>query len=377
MKREHFDISLFFIVLLLLGIGIVTVYSASSIIAEQKFNDSAYFLKQQLLRIVIAIILIIILSNIKYETYRGITIPFLGFSILMLLYILVLGYDEKIKGAARWINIGNYSFQPSEFTKLALIFYTADALVRKKDKLESFKEGFLPHIFVLTLCLVMIVLQPDFSTAFSIGMIIFIMYFVGNVKWRHLLSVGAVGAAAAYFLIFQIGYRKARFTAFLEGALDSNIGYQSKQALISLGNGGITGIGIGQSKQRMFFLPEPFGDFIFAIIGEEMGFIGSVLVLTLFALLMWHGLKIARNAQDDYSRLLAVGITAMFSLYAFLNIGVVVSLLPTTGLPIPFISYGGSNLIVSAIGIAVLMNISARIERAKKEQLIPLMERHG
>ena len=352
------DYMLLTVVLVLVAIGIVMVYSASSVIAGARFGDSNYYLKRHIMRVCIGLVSMFIVYRINYRHFQKVALPGLFLSIGLLLLMLFAG-SESVNGSVRWLSFGSFSFQPSEIAKFALVFYVADSLVRKQDKLGSFFDGYFPLLLIVTGVSLLILMEPDFGSTVIIAAVIFTMFFLGNVRLHHLLATAVAALPFFAVAVYTSPYRFQRLLGFLkpgEDLLGSN--YQINQSLISLGSGGFFGVGIGQSKEKSFFLPEPFTDFIYSILGEEMGFIGALFVLVLFLVILWQGLSIARRAPDLYGSLLASGITFTIIVAAFTNIGVVCGLLPTTGLPMPFVSYGGTSLILSLTAFGVLLNIS-------------------
>ena len=347
------DTSLLLITLVLVGLGTVMVYSSSCVIAQVKFKDSSFFLERQILRALAGLAAMVVVARINYRVWTKGARIFLLLGLLLLLAVLVqklIGVNG-VRGARRWL-IGG-SFQPSEFVKLALVCYLADSLARKKNRLQEFRRGYVPYVLVLVLVLSLIVAQPDLGTALAIGTIAAIMLFIGGVKITHLLGTAFAVLPIFCILISRVGYWWIRIESFLNR--DS---YQITQSLLGLGNGGLSGVGLGESKQKLFFLPDPHTDFVFSITGEELGFIGAAFVVLLFLLFARRGIRIAKAAPDLQGFFLAVGITVMISVYATLNIGVVTGVLPTTGLPLPFISYGGSSLFLTLTGMGMLLSIS-------------------
>jgi len=356
-SREY---TLIVAVFILLAVGIVMVYSASSTIAGAKFDDSNYFLKRHIIRVLIGLGAMMIAARVNYHIFRKLSRAGLIAAFVLLVYVLFAGTGVA-KGASRWLNLGGVTFQPSEFAKYALIFYMADALVRKRDKLGSFTDGYLPLLIILGGIAALILLEPDFSTAAVITFLVLMLFFAGAVRMRHICATGIAALPFFAMAVYTSPYRMKRFLSFLNPEADPlGAGYQIKQSLISLGSGGLFGLGIGQSKQKLLYLPEPHTDFIFAILGEELGFIGAVTVLTLFLVILWRGMVIAKNASDSYGRLLAAGITLCIVVPAFINTGVVCGALPATGMPMPFISYGGSSLLFTLTAVGILINISSR-----------------
>ena len=363
-KKNSTDIALLISILVLTVIGIVMVYSASFAVAAVKYGDAHFFLKRHLVRVGLGLIALLVLSKIDYHLYSRIAKVGLYCAVGLLLYMLFI-QSVAVKGVNRWIEVGQYSFQPSELAKYALILYLADALSRKNEKLLSFVDGYLPLLMIVAGTALLIFLEPDFSSAVFLTTTAIMIFYLGHVKVKHLAFTGLAALPLFCLAVFNSPYRIQRILGFFNPQSDLlGNNYQINQSLISLGSGGIFGQGIGNSKEKLLYLPEPFTDFIFSIIGEEFGFMGATFVLTLFLVIFWRGVVIARQAPDLFGSLLAIGITIAIVLAAFINIGVASGLLPTTGLPIPFISYGGTSILCSLGACGMLLNI-ARYNKRK------------
>jgi cell division protein FtsW len=365
-SSNHIDLVTLIAVLTLMVIGIGVVYSASATIAQEKFGQSEAFLQRHVIKVALSLIALFFVMKIDYHKYASISKLVLIGAIGFLVVTLVLG--GEVKGASRWLRLGGFGFQPSEFAKFALIFHLAVLITEKKDRVGDWKTGALPMFLWIGLVTGLVLLQPNFSTGAMLFLLSIGMLFIGGVRIKHIafLSVGLVPLLSVYMLSAE--YRMRRVIAFLGGE-HTKSNYQLLQGIIGFGNGGLFGVGPGVSKQRDFFLPESYGDFIFSIVGEEYGFVGTMLLLTLVLILFLRGLKIARLAVDDLGKYLAIGITCSITLYALVNAAVTLGLLPTTGLPMPFVSYGGSSMFFSACAIGVLLNISSQT------MLRPRMER--
>jgi cell division protein FtsW len=354
--RSKPDYLLFFIVLILITIGVVMVYSASAILSLEKLGSSTYFAKRQAVWALISLALILVLTKVDYHHFQRIS-PFLLLLSLSLL-VLVL-FAPPTRGATRWIRLGPASFQPTELFKYALVLFMAYSLSRKKDRIKELKFVILPYFLILGAASLLTFKQPHLGAVLLFCVVVMAMLFVAGAKMRHLFLVIAPVILCAAVLVFGFGYKKARVDDYIKSLKDPLAGsYQMKQSVLALSSGEIVGSGLGEGKAKLFFLPEPHTDFIFATTGEELGFVGSSAILILFFLLAARGMSIARRASDDFGYLLAFGIA--FSIFAgvMINAGVVVGLLPTTGLPMPFLSYGGSSLVFSAAGMGLLLNIS-------------------
>jgi cell division protein FtsW len=343
----------------LLAIGLIMVYSASAIWAEYKFHDSFFFAKRQLLFASAGVIAMFFIMNIDYWTWRDWSKVLIIVCFLLLVLVLIPGIGMVRNGSRSWIGVGAFSIQPSEFMKLAMIAFLAKYLSENQKNITSFKRGLLPALTLVFLAFGMIMLQPDLGTGTVMVGTCIAMIFVAGARISHFIGLGILGLAGFAALVLSAPYRIKRITSFLnpwEDPLGS--GFQIIQSLYAIGPGGLFGLGLGQSRQKFFYLPEPQTDFIFAILAEELGFIGGSLVLLLFSLLLWRGVRIALGAPDLYGSFLAIGIISMVAIQVMINIGVVTGLMPVTGITLPFLSYGGSSLTLMLMAIGVLLNIS-------------------
>ena len=348
-------------VFLLLGIGLVAVYSASSVLAEQRFGDHYYYLKRQGIFCLFGLLVMILANNINYLFYRTLAYFFLGSSLILLALLLVPGFGVKVGGAQRWFRLGFISMQPSEVAKLSLAIFVAYSMSKNAESMGTFSHGFLPHLAVAAIFMTLILLQPDLGTAIIIGVWMLILLFIGGVNVAQLFLLLGLITPVVFYLISHTAYRLNRWWAFLNPWEDpQGFGFQIIHSFLAFGSGGLLGVGIGNSKQKLFYLPESHTDFILAIIAEEIGFIGVSVLLILFAVVVARGIKIALDAPELFGAYLAMGISCMLGLQVLVNMGVVMALLPTKGLTLPFISYGGSSLVVSLLGVGILMNISKR-----------------
>ena len=355
-----YDVTLLFAVLFLVGIGIVMVYSASSALALKKFGSDAYFLKKQALFAFVGVVVLVVCGHIPFKLYRPLTYPLLIVTVVLLIAIHVTNFGHEAGGATRWLRLGGLSFQPSELARFALVINLAYSMSRKKEQLGDFYVGFLPHMIVLGILAVLIMIQPDFGSVVILGTITYAMLFIGGVRLSHLgLSLVALLPVGYYFML-SADYRFKRLVSFLDPwQYPTNEGYQIVHSLMAFGTGGIWGTGIGKGYQKLFYLPEPHTDFIFSVIGEELGLIGVLSILVLYTLILWRGLAIARACEDLFGSLVAMGLTITIFLQVCVNTGVVLGLLPTKGLTLPFLSYGGTALLINMASIGVLMNIGA------------------
>ena len=355
MKENQIDRWIFYTVLGLMAFGIIMVYSASAFYADKFRSDHLYYLKRQLLWVFLGIILILVAYKFPYEKLQKKTWFFIFISLLLLMYL-------NVRRGGRWIPLGFLNIQVSDIARLSLIIFLADSLSRKEQYLDSFKEGFIPHLFYILLFAFLIVIQPDFSSAFMLVLIGLSILFISPVPVRYFIYSFLLIMPAAALVIKISAYKFERIIAFLHPEQDVlGKGYQILQSLISLGAGGITGVGFAQSNQKLFFLPEAHTDFIYSIIGEEWGLLGTIFVLGLFLILMMRGLALTRKAPDKFTRYLAFGLTANLVFYALINMMVATHLAPPTGLPLPFISYGGSSMLISSLCVGLLLNISNNV----------------
>ncbi|MDD5155559.1 MAG: putative lipid II flippase FtsW [Candidatus Omnitrophica bacterium] len=355
---RHARINLFNVTIILICVGIVMIYSASNIYAWQRYNDQFFFLKRHVSFVVIGALLALLVMGFDYRKIRKYSKPLVLLSFVLLLLVLIPGIGREVAGARRWFRFKFLSFQPSELANLAVIIYTADFISRKGNTVTTFWKGFVPPAAVLGMTVFFILAQPDLGTAVSLGIVVMIMLFVAGLRLSYLLSLILLSLPALYVLIFSVPYRRMRILAFLNPYTDpKGMGFQIIQSQIALGSGGLFGVGIGHSKQKLFYLPAAHTDFIFSIIGEELGLIGTVGIILLFLIFIRQALKIIRNAPDQFGYFLSMGLVLMICFKAAINIGVSCGVLPTKGLPLPFISYGGSSFIFDMISVGILMNI--------------------
>jgi cell division protein FtsW len=360
-QRNHIDLPTLITVLTLMVLSLGVVYSASATWAMEKFGESNRLLNLHALKVLLGLVALFVGMTIDYRKYKKFTKPAVILSIVFLTITLVLG--GEVKGATRWLRFGGLSLQPSEFAKFALLFHLCTLISTKGDAIRDFKKGFLPMMIWIGSVAVLVLIQPNFSTGSMIILMSMVMLFISEARFTHLL--GTVGAAIPVLAAVAVArpHVMARIKSFIDGSSSGgHLNYQLMQGIIGFGNGGLFGVGPGLSKQRDFFLPESYGDFVFSIVGEEYGLIGTIVFMGLFLILLLRGFKIAKNARDDFGRLLAIGITSVVTLYALVNAGVTLGILPTTGLPMPFVSYGGSSLLFTSFAVGVLLNISAQTD---------------
>jgi cell division protein FtsW len=359
--RDAYDRMLLLAIFMLIVISVVMVYSSSSVVAFTEYNDSAFFMKRQLMWAIIGLVLMAITMRIdhRYLSNQRVMIILVMISLLLFGATLVPGIGKMINGSRRWLRLGMLSFQPSEFAKFMLVVYLSYYITKKGDRIRDFKSGLIPAYVVTAVFLAMAALQPDFGSALTFAGVAGIMLFAGGANVLHL---GGTILASVPFIIAAIvhkAYRWKRITAFLNPWDDQNgAGYQIIQSFLAFGSGGVLGRGLGEGRQKLLFLPERHSDFIYAVIGEELGLIGALAVIVLFLIILWRGVKIALAVGDPFSRFLALGITLLICLQGVINMAVVTGLLPTKGIALPLVSYGGSSLVITMAAMGVLLNIS-------------------
>lgn len=360
-KKFKYDFTLLIVIAILVVIGIGMIYSASSFKAQSKYNDSHYFLKNQIKRVLLGLALMLLAMKIDYHLIMKAAPYILGLAFILLIYVLINPTESLLKGSRRWIEIKGIMFQPSELAKFALVFFLAGFLSRKEDVLDDFADGLLPALLVIGLMIVPVMIEPNMGTTIILLLIAATMLFIAGAKPRHLAILALSTMAVIILFVKNIQYQKLRFLMFLDTLRGiRKPAWQVSQSMISLGNGGLFGVGLGNSKQKLHFLPQPFTDFIYSIVGEELGFIGAVLIATLFFILLFRGIRITIKAPDRVGLFLAIGITFSITYYFLINAGVATNLLPITGIPMPFISYGGSSLAMNMFAVGILLNISSQ-----------------
>jgi len=347
-------------VIALAGLGIVMVYSASSIVAADRFGDPAFFLKRQMLWVLLGSVALAVTHRIHYGVLRRYTPLLLALAVVSLVLVLVPGIGRVAGGARRWIAFGGpFAFQPSESAKLILALYLANFLTNRGTLLRDLRRGVLTPLLVTGVMFGLVLMQPDLGTAMLMALLTLTMLFASGARLGHLLMLSAAGLPLVAVAIVGEDYRRRRILAFLDPWADpQGAGFHIIQSLLALGSGGLLGVGLGGSRQKFFYLPERHTDFVFAILGEELGLLGTGAVVLLFALFAYRGYRAARRAPDRYGSLLAAGITTMILVQAIINIGVTSGVLPVTGVPLPFVSFGGSSLLFTMIGVGILLNIS-------------------
>lgn len=357
--RSYPDTLIIVATLLLLGIGVVIVYSASAVLSAQKFDDSFFYAKRQLMWAVLGIISMFVMMNYEYHKLKKIAKPLLIICFIFLVAVAIPGIGQVRGGSRAWLGIGSLGIQPSEFAKLGLIIFFAYMLSKNQDKITEFKRGLLPPLAIVISAVGLIMLEPDLGQSVVIMGTAIIIIFAAGAQVKHLLGLASLAIPAFVALVVVAPYRLKRIFAFMDPwQFPLDAGYHIIQSMYAIGPGGVLGLGLGRSRQKFLYLPEPQTDFVFSILAEELGFIGGATVLLLFLLLVWRGLRTAITAPDTFGALLAVGITGMIAVQVIINIGVVTGSMPVTGITLPLISYGGSSLTLMLTGIGILLNIS-------------------
>ncbi|MCK9274909.1 MAG: putative lipid II flippase FtsW [Syntrophales bacterium] len=358
-KNGKPDIMLLFVTLILVSVGMVMIYSASFIIAQDRFGDEYHFLKKQILFGLAGLILMITLSNFPYHMWKKLAYPGILVSFILLFLLIIPGFGAKVGGATRWLKAGPVTFQVSEAVKIAVVIFMAYYMTKKADHVkEFFRIAFIP-LSITSIVVALILMQPDFGTAVIILAVVMCMYFIAGGRIIHLTALLAAAFPLAFALVVRESYRLERLMAFRNPWKDpSDTGFQIIQSFISFGSGGTFGVGLGNSMQKLFYLPEPHTDFILSVIAEEGGFVGVAIVISLFTILIIRGFWISFRAPEAFGMLLAAGLTVLLALEGFINMAAVMGLIPTKGLALPFLSYGGTSLIVSMAAVGILLNIS-------------------
>jgi len=363
----RYDLWLIMGVVVLVGIGIVMIYSTSSIPAQHNLSgQSAYFLKRQIIFAGLGLAAMIAAMHLNHEKLRLFTMPLLVLSVILLAAVLIPGIGSEIKGGQRWIRLFGIGVQPSEVARFALVLYLAHSLTRKADRLKSFQYGVLPYLLVTGLLAGLIFVEPDMGGAVTLGLIMMVMLFVAGARLYQLAGLAVASAPVMFYFMVSADYRWRRVMATINPwDYWHDAGWHLVQSFLAFGSGGLFGVGLGDGRQKLFYLPDAHTDFILAAIGEELGLIGVLVVVGLFALMVGRGAIIALRASSHYGAMLAFGITSMIAVPALINMMVVLGLLPTKGLVLPFVSYGGSALGVYLTAVGVLLNVSAKMYRSK------------
>ncbi len=361
-KRVSVDGWMFTVTLLLVFVGLVMVFSASAVMAKERYGSPYFFVVRQMGWAVVGLIAMIVAMKLDFRRYKHPAVVFslLGLTSLMLISVFFL---DRAHHTHRWIHFAGFSFQPSEIAKPTIILFLAFFLESRTKSMRDWRNTLLPAIVPTLVFLGLIVFEPDLGTAIACAAITASLLFVAGLDMRYLGYALAASVVPLYFLIFHVAYRRNRILAFLDPYSDpQGRGFHIIQSLIAVSTGGITGVGLMEGKQKLFYLPEPHTDFIFAVTAEEVGLLGSLILIALFSVFLWRGIRTALHTQDMFGRFLAVGITSMVVLQAFINMSVVLGLMPTKGIPLPFISYGGSSLFITLACVGVLLNVTKQAE---------------
>jgi cell division protein FtsW len=352
------DTMLFSVVAILVSIGLVMIFSASSATAYSVQHDAMYYLKRQIIWLFVALGAAYFAYRIDYHKLKKVAPAVLVLSILSLILVLVPHVGMLVNGARRWLGAGSLSVQPSEFAKLALVLYLAAMLSSRGERITSLVRGLFPLCVPMAIMVMLILKEPDMGTASLLAMVAFAMFFAAGARWEHLTLILVSTVPVVAISVLSSPYKRARILAFLDPWKDpQNTGFHIVQSLLALGSGGLFGVGLGASRAKFFYLPEQYTDFIFAVLGEELGLIGAVSVIILFLIFAYRATRIALGAPDRFGFFLALGCTALIVIQAFINIGVVTSSWPVTGVPLPFVSFGGSSLVVSLVAVALIINV--------------------
>ena len=361
-KRVSVDRWLFAVTMLLVFLGLVMVFSASAVMARERFGSPYAFLFKQLIWALAGLVAMVVTMRVDYRRYKhpALVFSFMGVTTLLLISVFFL---DRSHNTHRWIHAGGFSFQPSEFAKPVLILFLAYFLENRSNSMDDVRNTLMPAATPILVFLGLIVLEPDLGTAIACAGIAGCILYVAGMRMRYFGYAFAASLPALYLLIFHVAWRRDRILAFLNPYADrQRTGFHIIQSLIAVGTGGVTGLGLMEGKQKLFYLPEPHTDFIFAVTAEELGLLGAIFVATLFAVFLWRGMRACWRTQDIFGRYLAVGITSMVVLQAFINISVVLGMMPTKGIPLPLVSYGGSSLFVTLACVGVLLNITKQAE---------------
>lgn len=367
-KRVGMDQILLFVTITLALVGLVMMFSASAVVAGKKFDDSWYYLKRQLVWLTFGLMLLHVISRIDYVWWKRLSFPLLGLITVLLILVLVPSIGGVKNGARRWLLLGPISIQPAEMAKLISVIYLAAYLARKEDRLQHFSSGLLPPLLIIGILSALVLGEPDLGTVVVLALVTGGLLFVGGARMAHLSTLALCAIPIGLALVLTSEYRRPRLMAFLNPSSDpSNAGHQITQSFLAFGSGGLFGVGLGEGKQKLLFLPEPHTDFVLALVGEELGFVGTGIIILFFAAFVIRGFQISTRARIPFGRYLGIGVTTLIGIQALINACVVTGLLPTKGLTLPFVSYGGSSLVVSLTGVGILLSISRDRQAGREE----------
>lgn len=365
-EKREFNATILILTVTLTCFGVLMVYSSSSLMALREYDDSLHYLKRQAIFAILGIGVMLLTMHINYNVWRKLAFPLLILSTILLAVVFVPGIGSKAGGAARWIRFPGFSFQPSEAAKIALIFYLAHSVTKKEDRIKDFKYGYIPYMCVLMVWLGLMLAQRDLGGAAIMAVVTAMMLLIAGTRWRFLLLSLVAIVPAGIATVMAKEYRIRRIMAFLDPWADPlGSGFQIIQSWMGFGLGGLTGAGLGEGEQKRFYLPEAHTDFIFSVIGEELGFITVVLLICMYLCIVVMGLRISMRAADGFGRLTAFGISLLLGMQAFANMAVVMGIVPNKGLVLPFLSYGGSSLLCTLFSMGVLLNISSHVEKGR------------
>ena len=357
-RKLKIDRVLFTATLLLICVSVVMVYSASAVVALERFQQPYLFLTKQALWSVLGLAVLVVAMRVDYRTYRNEPFIWCLLAVVVLMLVVVL-FGAPVNGTRRWFGVGGLGIQPSELAKVACVFFTALILERRMHRIDELSYSLLPIGLIVGLVVALILLQPDFGTSISLALVVAVMVFAAGLHYRYFVGLALMALPAIYVVLVAAPYRRRRLLAFWDPWADPlGDGFQIIQSLVAVGTGGVFGRGLMGGVQKLFYLPEPHTDFIYAVISEELGLIGATAILLCFCVIAWRGLRISARAEDTFGSFVALGLTTMIAAQAFVNISVVLGLMPTKGIPLPLVSFGGSSLLINLLGMGVLLNIS-------------------
>jgi cell division protein FtsW len=361
--RDGFAVDkwLFLAVAALAAVGVTMVLSTSYLYAQERFADGTYFLRKQVFAMTAGLTALVVCSLVPAATYRRLAYPVLALTFVVLVLVLIPGIGVSRGGARRWLMLSGFAFQPAEMAKLAVVLYLAHSMAKKEEMIRTFSVGVLPHLIVAGGFLGALLLEPDFGTALILTMLLYLMLFIGGARVHHLLATGLMALPVLIYVMLKAEYRLRRLMTFMDPWREaSSSGFQIIQSLIAFGSGQLWGRGLGESRQKLFYLPEAHTDFVFSVIGEELGLLGALVVLALFGVIIARGLRLTSRIEEPFDQYLAFGLTVLLGLQALIHMGVVMGLMPTKGLVLPFISYGGSAMVINLMEAGILLGLSRR-----------------
>jgi len=359
--RFAVDKWLFLAVAGLAAVGVTMVLSTSYLYSQERFGDGTYFFRKQIFAMAAGLVALIVCSLVPAATYRRLAYPLLALTFIVLTLVLIPGIGVSRGGARRWLMFSGFAFQPAELAKLTVVLYLAHSMAKKEEMIRTFSIGVLPHLIVAGGFLGVLLLEPDFGTALILTMLLYLMLFIGGARVQHLLATGLMALPVLLYVMLKAEYRLRRLMTFMDPWREaSSSGFQVIQSLIAFGSGQLWGRGLGESRQKLFYLPEAHTDFVFSVIGEELGLLGALVVLALFGVIIVRGLRLTSRIEEPFDQYLAFGLTVLLGLQALIHMGVVMGLMPTKGLVLPFISYGGSAMVINLMEAGILLGLSRR-----------------